>query len=65
MSTTDVRRTRVPAALVRHANGCFGRIPHSFIALLARLSIAAVFWRSGPGSRLPRSRSLPRSTKYP
>jgi len=25
----------------------FGRIPHSFVALLARFSIAAVFWQSG------------------
>lgn len=25
----------------------FGRIPHSLIALLARFSIAAVFWKSG------------------
>ena len=47
MSTTDARRPRSPAALVRHASGCFGRIPHSLIAVLARLSIAAVFWRSG------------------
>jgi len=34
-------------ALVRQAVGWFERIPHSFIAAVARFSIAAVFWNSG------------------
>ena len=29
------------------ADGVFARIPHDFIAALARFSIAAVFWKSG------------------
>jgi len=33
--------------LVTSAIDLFSRIPHSFIALLARLSIASVFWASG------------------
>lgn len=28
-------------------NGWFARIPHSLVALLARFSVAAVFWNSG------------------
>lgn len=32
---------------IRDINRLFGKIPHSFIALLARFSIAAVFWKSG------------------
>jgi putative oxidoreductase len=32
---------------VRSAIGLFERIPHSLIALVARFSIAAVFWNSG------------------
>lgn len=35
------------ALLVRHATGRLARIPHGAIALLARFSIAAVFWSSG------------------
>jgi len=35
------------AALVIAANRLLGRIPHSFLAALARFSIAAVFWKSG------------------
>jgi len=33
--------------LVRQAVGWLERIPHSFIAAVARFSIAAVFWNSG------------------
>lgn len=32
---------------IRRAIALCGRIPHTFIALLARFSIAAVFWKSG------------------
>ena len=32
---------------VRRAIGWFERIPHAFVALVARFSIAAVFWNSG------------------
>ena len=35
------------AARVRALNRFLSRIPHWFIALLARFSIAAVFWKSG------------------
>lgn len=35
------------ATLVENVHGLFERIPHSLIALLARFSIAAVFWKSG------------------
>ena len=35
------------ASLARLAASVFERIPHWFIALLARFSIAAVFWKSG------------------
>ncbi|MDP1693022.1 MAG: DoxX family membrane protein [Burkholderiaceae bacterium] len=35
------------ARLLRRAIGLFERIPHSPVALLARFSIAAVFWNSG------------------
>lgn len=34
-------------ALVRHLIALFGRIPDDAIALLARFSIAAIFWKSG------------------
>ena len=36
-----------PARMVSRAIGIFEKIPHSLIALLARFSIAAVFWTSG------------------
>ena len=36
-----------PAALVRTAIGWLARIPHGFVAFVARFSIAAVFWNSG------------------
>lgn len=35
------------AGLVTRVIGWFGRIPNSLVALLARFSIAAVFWNSG------------------
>lgn len=35
------------AALVIAVNRLLARIPHSFLAALARFSIAAVFWKSG------------------
>jgi putative oxidoreductase len=34
-------------ALFARANGLMGAIPYWFVALIARISIAAVFWRSG------------------
>lgn len=37
----------VPAQAVRKAADLLSRVPHSFIALLGRFSIAAVFWKSG------------------
>ena len=36
-----------PARMVSRAIGMGEKIPHSLIALLARFSIAAVFWTSG------------------
>ena len=36
-----------PVDLVRRAIALCGRMPHTFIALLARFSIAAIFWQSG------------------
>jgi len=33
--------------LVCHGKARFEKIPHSLVALLARCSIAAVFWKSG------------------
>lgn len=36
-----------PVAVLRHAVALCNRIPHTFIALLGRFSIAAVFWKSG------------------
>ncbi len=35
------------ATLLQQCIALLSRIPHSFIALLARFSIAAVFWQSG------------------
>lgn len=35
------------ASGVRATHRCFARIPHSLIALLARFSMAAVFWNAG------------------
>nr|WP_320198880.1 DoxX family protein [Agrobacterium sp. rho-13.3]MDX8308410.1 DoxX family protein [Agrobacterium sp. rho-13.3] len=36
-----------PANIVQGSIGLLGRIPHDLIALVARLSIGAVFWQSG------------------
>lgn len=48
---TNLRRpssdTLSSSNLVRKFNEACARIPHSLIALLARFSIAAVFWKSG------------------
>jgi putative oxidoreductase len=35
------------AALVNHVHSAFAAIPHALIALVARFSIAMVFWKSG------------------
>jgi putative oxidoreductase len=35
------------AGLIERLHGLFAAIPHALIALVARLSIAAVFWKSG------------------
>lgn len=40
-------RESISALRVRRAIGWFERIPHSLVALLARFSVAAVFWNSG------------------
>jgi putative oxidoreductase len=37
----------VPIELARQAVGLLSRIPDAWIALLARFSIAAIFWKSG------------------
>lgn len=42
----SVPRAKLGAVALR-LSGWLGRIPHSFIALLGRFSIAAVFWLSG------------------
>ena len=44
---TPMSRPRGPAGLVGSLVRLFERIPNSLIALLARFSIAAVFWNSG------------------
>ncbi|MDF2464771.1 MAG: hypothetical protein K0Q43_3006 [Ramlibacter sp.] len=36
-----------PVRWIQNANSLLARIPHSLIALVARFSIAAVFWKSG------------------
>lgn len=47
MSGTHNNTKYSPITLAKHAVNCCERIPHSLIALLARFSIAAVFWKSG------------------
>jgi len=54
MTLPRVKATRTTPAfwsrargIAHAANGMLARIPHSPIALLARFSIAAVFWKSG------------------
>lgn len=46
-SHADVARSSGIAGLITWAYSVCARIPHSLIALLARFSIAAVFWNSG------------------
>jgi len=48
MSPPDTRSSaNGPTAVLHHAIALCDRIPHTFIALLGRFSIAAVFWNSG------------------
>jgi putative oxidoreductase len=48
MNTVSAAAGSLPrASLVRRVTGMLARIPYSGIALLARFSIAAVFWSSG------------------
>jgi len=52
-ATSDIRAAAAPATssslarLIVSIVGLFGRIPNTFIAVIARFSIAAVFWNSG------------------
>ena len=39
--------TQALYSIIEQAHGWMTRVPHSFIALLARIGIAAVFWQSG------------------
>ncbi len=39
--------TGVLPGLIKQANTLFGRIPDTLIAMIARFSIAGVFWKSG------------------
>jgi len=45
--TTDGLRAGGPVAWIEAAIGLLDRIPNDFIVLIARLSVAGVFWRSG------------------
>ncbi len=45
--TGDAVRSVAQKSLIMKVIVAFERIPHSFIALLGRFSIAAVFWNSG------------------
>lgn len=45
--TLIVNPQPLPAALVKRAIGLMEAIPYWFVALITRLSIAGVFWRSG------------------
>ena len=45
--TIEVTKPGSASNLVQRLFGLLGAIPHSLIALVARLSIAAVFWQSG------------------
>ena len=47
LSATPAARLSVARRLAALLIACFERIPQSLIALLARFSIAAVFWNSG------------------
>jgi putative oxidoreductase len=46
---TDIATIRrsAPAELIRRSHDLMARVPFSAIALITRLSIAGVFWRSG------------------
>jgi putative oxidoreductase len=46
-TTREPVRPGVVTGLVQRLFALLGAIPHSLIALVARLSIAAVFWQSG------------------
>jgi putative oxidoreductase len=43
---TTTRRSGIPA-LVMRANALMSEVPYWFVALMLRIPIAAVFWRSG------------------
>lgn len=45
--TTPIDARSLPIRLFERATALFEAIPHSLIALIARFSIAAVFWKSG------------------
>jgi putative oxidoreductase len=47
IQTTGGLRSGGPTAWIEAAIGLLDRIPNDLIALIARLSMAAVFWRSG------------------
>lgn len=47
METVSPRPATGIAGLVDRLIGLLGMIPHSLVALIARLSIAMVFWQSG------------------
>jgi putative oxidoreductase len=46
MTATSLSQTGI-AALIARANALMAAIPYWFVALVGRISIAAVFWRSG------------------
>jgi len=47
MPQTENKAVAWPVALVRRIIAEFDRISYTFIAIIARISMAAVFWRSG------------------
>jgi putative oxidoreductase len=47
MTTSAIFLQSRPAGLIRRAHGWMAGIPYSAVALVARLSMAGVFWRSG------------------
>ncbi|TCS64960.1 DoxX family protein [Varunaivibrio sulfuroxidans] len=46
-TTTPWERTRYNRLCVKSTLALLDRVPHSLIALLARLGVAGIFWRSG------------------
>ena len=46
-SAPESSASAATAGIVTSVNSALARIPHSLIALVARFSIAAVFWKSG------------------